>query len=89
MHVLYPLAVMSHLRPRFAYLISILGNYGREVRNFDVVVLEHKRETILLVGSYAKFTQTPAMRQHLLGTDDRLLAEASPLDTGDKLPGGP
>ena len=55
--------------------------YGREVRNFDAVVWEHERENIVLVGSYAKFTQNPAMRQHRLGTGDRLLAEASPYDT--------
>ena len=55
--------------------------YGCEVRNFDAVVWEPERENIMLVGSYAKFTQNPAMQQHLLGTGDRLLAEASPYDT--------
>ena len=35
--------------------------YGREVRNFDAVVGEHERENIVLVGSYAKFTQNPVM----------------------------
>ena len=55
--------------------------YGREVRNFDAAVWEHERENIVLVGSYAKFTQTPGMRHPLLGTGDRLPAEASPYDT--------
>ena len=36
---------------------------------------------IILVGSYAKFTQNAVIRQHLLGTGDRLLTEASPYDT--------
>ena len=55
--------------------------YRREVRNFDAVVWEHERENMVLVGSYVKFTQNPAMRHHLLGTGDRLLAEAGPYDT--------
>ena len=56
--------------------------YGREVRNFDAVVWKHEREDIVLVGSYAKFTQIPAMRQHLPGTGDRLLAEALKTPSG-------
>ena len=35
----------------------------------------------MLVGSYAKFPPNLAMRQHLLGIGDRLLAEAGPCDT--------
>ena len=56
-------------------------HYGHEIRNFDAVVRENERENIVLVGSYAKFTQISAMRQHLLRTGERLLAEASPDDT--------
>ena len=55
--------------------------YGREARIFYTVVWEHERENIVVVSFYSKFTQNPAMRQHLLGTGDRLLAEASPYDT--------
>ena len=54
--------------------------YGRQIRNFDAVVWEREQESIVLVGSYAKFTRNAAMRQHLLGTGDRLLAEANPYD---------
>ena len=55
--------------------------YEREVHYFDAIMWEHEQENIVLVGSYAKFAQTPAMRQYLLGTGDRLLAEASSYDT--------
>ena len=48
--------------------------------NFDLTVLERERENIVLVGFYATFTQNPSMQSHLLGTGDRLLAEASPYD---------
>ena len=54
--------------------------YGREVRDSDLAVWERKRETIVLVGSYAKFGQNPTMQSHLLDTDDRLLGEDTPDD---------
>ena len=50
--------------------------HGRAVPNFGAIVREHERENIVLIGSYAKFTQNQTMQQHLLGTGDRLLAEA-------------
>ena len=53
--------------------------YGRNISDFDSTVLEHARENIVLVGSYVRFAQTPAMRQHLLDTGDRRLEEDSPL----------
>ena len=59
---------------------NLYKQYGREARIFDAVVWEHERENIVLVGSYANFTQTPAMRQHLLGTGDRHI-ERSLYDT--------
>ena len=34
----------------------------------------------MLSGKYAKFTQNPAMKHHLLSTGNKRLAEASPLD---------
>ena len=35
----------------------------------------------MLSGNYAKFTQNPAMKLHLLSTGNKRLAEASPLDS--------
>ena len=54
--------------------------YGREVRNVHLALWECERENIVVVGSYAKFVQNPTMQSHLLDTDERLLAEASPYD---------
>ena len=34
----------------------------------------------MLSGNYAKFTQNPAMKHHLLSTGNKRLAKASPLD---------
>ena len=55
--------------------------YGRQVQKIDATVWEHERENMVVGGSYAKFAQTPAMRQHLLDTSDRLLAETNFYDT--------
>ncbi|CAB1107716.1 unnamed protein product [Ectocarpus sp. CCAP 1310/34] len=54
--------------------------YGRAVRNSNQTLWEQERENIVLTGSYAKFSQNPEMRLHLLGSGDKLLAEASPWD---------
>ena len=54
--------------------------YGRAVSGFDQTIWERERENIVLVGNYAKFSQNPAMRHHLLGSGDKLLVEASPYD---------
>ena len=54
---------------------------GRQVRPFDYAEWERRREEIVLTGSYAKFAQNAAMKQHLLATGNRTLAEASPFDT--------
>ena len=66
--------IMSSLDPRAHKRI------GRGVRNFDSVIWDRVREDAVLAGTFAKFTQNPAMKQHLLSTGTNLLAEASPLD---------
>jgi len=53
---------------------------GRRVANFDETVWERERFTIVVAANYAKFSQNPALRAFLLGTGDKVLAEASPLD---------
>ncbi|CAB1119356.1 unnamed protein product [Ectocarpus sp. CCAP 1310/34] len=53
---------------------------GRNVRPFDYAEWEHRREEIVLTGSYAKFARNHDMKHHLLETGTRLLAEASPFD---------
>ena len=60
--------------------LALRKQYGREVRDFDLAMWECERENIVLVGSYAKFAQNPAMRTHLLYIGDNFLAEAIPCD---------
>ena len=54
---------------------------GRSVRNFDSAVWDRGKQNAVLSGNYAKFTQNPAMKHHLLSTGNKRLAEASPLWT--------
>ncbi len=53
---------------------------GRKVKNFDPVVWEKYCRSIVVEGNYYKFTQNAALREFLLGTGDRILVEASPVD---------
>jgi len=53
---------------------------GRGVRNFDSAAWDREKQNAVLSGNYAKFTQNPAMKHHLLSTGNKRLAEASPLD---------
>ena len=53
---------------------------GREVRGFDETVWKRARFDIVVAGSVAKFGQHDDLRAFLLGTGERILVEASPLD---------
>lgn len=53
---------------------------GRRVSGFDNAAWERERERIVFEGNLAKFAQNATMRQALLDTGDRYLAEASPSD---------
>ncbi|RKR87647.1 hypothetical protein BDK92_1939 [Micromonospora pisi] len=53
---------------------------GRQVAGFDQRTWEEHRYDIVLAASVAKFGQDPALREFLLGTGDRVLVEASPVD---------
>jgi ribA/ribD-fused uncharacterized protein len=54
---------------------------GRHVRGFDEERWEQRRVEVVTTGSYAKFSQNPALRAYLLSTRPRVLVEASPKDT--------
>jgi hypothetical protein len=54
---------------------------GREVKNFDQKRWEEYRYAIVVKGNLYKFRQHPELREYLLGTNDRILVEASPIDT--------
>jgi len=54
---------------------------GRMLRNFDADRWAAECERIVTRGSLAKFAQNPDLRALLLGTGDKIIVEASPLDT--------
>jgi ribA/ribD-fused uncharacterized protein len=54
---------------------------GRGVRGFDQRRWEQHRDEIVLTGCLAKFGQHAELRRFLLGTGDRVLVEASPVDS--------
>ncbi|MEU7166503.1 NADAR family protein [Streptomyces morookaense] len=53
---------------------------GRSVRGFDEEQWRRHRFELVVQGSVHKFAQHPELRAFLLGTGDRVLVEASPLD---------
>ena len=53
---------------------------GRSIRNFDEHIWLLFREGIVYTGSYAKFSQNPALKEILLSTKGTTLVEASPYD---------
>lgn len=54
---------------------------GREVRDFEQTTWEEKRLEIVVKGSLAKFGQHLNLREFLLNTKERVLVEASPVDS--------
>ncbi|MFH9009802.1 NADAR family protein [Streptomyces sp. NPDC017943] len=53
---------------------------GRLVRAFDEATWARERFRIVVEGSVHKFAAHPELRGYLLGTGDRVLVEASPVD---------
>lgn len=53
---------------------------GRKVANFDGALWERERFGIVVAANAAKFGQHPELREFLVGTGDRVLVEASPVD---------
>ncbi|MEV8589886.1 NADAR family protein [Streptomyces sp. NPDC051180] len=53
---------------------------GRLVRGFDDTVWERERFGVVVEGSVHKFASDPALTGFLLGTGNRVLVEASPVD---------
>ncbi|GGK66554.1 hypothetical protein GCM10010126_27390 [Planomonospora parontospora] len=53
---------------------------GRRVRGFDERAWEAARFDLVVRGNLAKFDQHPELAEFLLGTGERVLVEASPLD---------
>ncbi|MGV9451336.1 NADAR family protein [Streptomyces sp. NPDC003635] len=55
-------------------------NAGRLVRGFDEAMWARERFGIVVEGSVHKFGSDEALRSYLLGTGERVLVEASPVD---------
>lgn len=53
---------------------------GRQVRGFDEQRWADARFELVVTGNLAKFGQHPDLREFLLGTGERVLVEASPVD---------
>ncbi|MFI7502992.1 NADAR family protein [Streptomyces sp. NPDC049687] len=53
---------------------------GRLVRGFDEAIWERERFRIVVEGSVHKFGSDPELAAFLLGTGERVLVEASPVD---------
>lgn len=53
---------------------------GRKVANFDPAVWDAHKYEIVVNGNVFKFTQNPTLKDFLLNTKKRVLAEASPYD---------
>jgi hypothetical protein len=53
---------------------------GRQVSGFDESVWDAHRFDLVTDGNVAKFGQHPDLRDYLLGTGERVLVEASPVD---------
>jgi ribA/ribD-fused uncharacterized protein len=53
---------------------------GRGVRGFQDATWQQHRLAIVVEGNHAKFSQSDALREFLLSTQQRVLVEASPVD---------
>lgn len=67
-------AIIASSHPRRA------KDLGRRVRDFDEQTWQDNRVAIVTQGNEAKFAQNKELLDYLLGTRDRILVEASPLD---------
>ena len=53
---------------------------GRGEHNFDCAIWDRVREDAVLAGSFANSTQNPVIKQPILSTGTKTLAEVSPFD---------
>lgn len=54
--------------------------YGRKIENFEDVVWNGWRQSVVIDGLYAKFSQNEALCEQLLATGNSIIAECSPTD---------
>lgn len=53
---------------------------GREVANFDAKLWDQNKFAIVWMANFLKFSQHPDLKERLLNTGNKILAEASPVD---------
>ncbi len=53
---------------------------GRRISGFNEKLWNDNKTDIVIRGNYAKFSQNPELKYFLLGTNKRILVEASPYD---------
>ena len=66
--------ILSSTKPEVAKKL------GREVNGYDEAIWLHHRFEIVVSANLAKFSQHPSLSSFLLGTHNRILVEASPVD---------
>ncbi len=54
---------------------------GRLIRGFDARIWDENKFQIVVQGNYHKFSQHKNLKDFLLNTQDRILVEASPVDS--------
>ena len=54
---------------------------GRKVKNFNEEIWNENKYNIVLKGNLAKFSQNEKLKNFILSTNNKILAEASPYDT--------
>ncbi|NOT76792.1 MAG: NADAR family protein [Cyclobacteriaceae bacterium] len=54
---------------------------GRQIRNFNEDKWNQEKFGIVKAGNYHKFSQSKKLKDYLVSTGDRIIVEASPVDT--------
>lgn len=54
---------------------------GRKVKNFDEKLWNNHKYELVKIGNQHKFQQYPDLKEYLLRTNNRVLVEASPVDS--------
>jgi hypothetical protein len=54
---------------------------GRQIQNFDAEVWDNNKYQIVKQGNFLKFSQNESLKHFLIQTKNKILVEASPVDT--------
>lgn len=60
---------------------KVIKALGKKVKGFDQILWDKAKYSVVLNANYFKFSQNIEMRNFLLSTRNKILVEASPLDT--------